>query len=107
MNYPKFSSNSNERYTPRYAVVPIIKYLPKDKIIWCPFDTANSEFVIALREVGFKVEYSHIVTGQNFFEYKPKQWDIIVSNPPFSGKKQIFERCLSFGKPFALLMSNF
>jgi len=31
---------------------------------------------------------------------------VIVSNPPFTGKRQIFERALSFGVPFALLMSN-
>lgn len=27
-------------FTPYYAVDHIIKYLPKDKIIWCPFATA-------------------------------------------------------------------
>lgn len=97
---------SDERYTPRYGVLPIIKYLPKGKIIWCPFDTRNSEFVIALREAGFEVEFSHILTGQDFYAYEPPRWDIIVSNPPFRGKKQLFQRCLSFGKPFALLMSN-
>jgi hypothetical protein len=31
---------------------------------------------------------------------------MIVSNPPFSNKRKIFERCLSFNKPFALLMTN-
>ena len=31
---------------------------------------------------------------------------MIVSNPPFTNKRKIFERALSFNKPFALLMSN-
>jgi hypothetical protein len=108
-DYSKFLSRSkyDEKYTPRYAVLPIIKYLPKDKIIWCPFDTKNSEFVIALKENGFEVVYSHIATGQDFFNYQPNQWDIIVSNPPFSNKKEVFGHCLELGKPFALLMSNF
>lgn len=97
---------SNERYTPNYAVLPIIKYLPPRAVVWCPFDTDNSEFVLALKEYGFKVVYSHIIMGQDFFKYEPERWDIIVSNPPFGSKKKIFERCLSFGKPFALLMSN-
>ncbi len=97
---------SDERYTPRYAVLPILKYIPKGSIVWCPFDTQNSEYVIALKEAGFEVEYSHIFTGQDFFTYEPKYWDIIVSNPPFRRKRQVFERCLNFGKPFALLMSN-
>ena len=32
--------------------------------------------------------------------------DCIISNPPFTNKRKIFERALSFNKPFALLMSN-
>ncbi len=108
MIYAGYRNNprGDEQYTPQYAVLPILKYLPKKKIIWCPFDTAHSEFVIALKEAGFKVIHSHIGTGQDFFEYEPTEWDIIVSNPPFSIKKQILERCLSFNKPFALLLTN-
>lgn len=97
---------SDEKYTPRYAVLPILKYIPHGSVVWYPFDTQNSEYVIALKEAGFEVEFSHIFTGQDFFTYEPKHWDIIISNPPFRGKKQVFERCLNFGKPFALLMSN-
>ena len=103
--YMNFSGN-DEKYTPQYAVQPILKYLPEGKIVWCPFDTKNSEFVLALQESGFEVVWSHIRTGHDFFEYEPPAWDIIVSNPPFSGKRDIFERCLNFDKPFALLMSN-
>lgn len=97
---------NNECYTPKYAVLPIIKYLPKDKIIWCPFDTEESEFVKELTNTGFDVTYSHISDGRNYYEYEPKDWDIMVSNPPFEKKRQIFERALSFNKPFALMMSN-
>lgn len=49
--------------------------------------------------------YSHIDCGQDFYTYEPQNWDIIVSNPPFTNKRKIFERALSFNKPFALLMS--
>lgn len=103
--FKNFSVN-DEKFTPRYAVLPILKYLPEGKTVWCPFDTKNSEFVIVLQENGFEVVYSHISTGEDFFEYEPEHWDIIVSNPPFSNKKEVFERCLGFGKPFALLISN-
>lgn len=92
--------------TPRHGVLPIVKYLPKDKIIWCPFDKEDSEFVKVLTEQGFKVVYSHIENGQDFYTYEPAEWDIIVSNPPFTNKRKIFERALSFNKPFALIMSN-
>ena len=109
MEYSKYlgSNRSDEKYTPRYAVLPIIKYLSQKARVWCPFDTEHSEFVLALKEHKFKVVHSHICTGQDFFEYEPERWDVIVSNPPFSNKLAVFERCLGFGKPFALLMSNF
>lgn len=29
-----------------------------------------------------------------------------MSNPPFSRKQEVVERCLTLGKPFALLLSN-
>jgi len=98
--------NNNECYTPAYGVLPIIKYLPKDKIIWCPFDLEDSQYVIQLRKAGYDVVFSHIHSGQDFFYYEPDRWDVMVSNPPYEGKRQIFERALSFNKPFALLMMN-
>jgi hypothetical protein len=52
------------------------------------------------------VVYSHISNGENFYTYEPKNWDILISNPPFTNKRLIFERALYFKKPFALLMTN-
>ena len=102
------AGRNDECYTPRYAVLPLLVFLEsfRGKVIWCPFDTDRSEFVKVLRENNFNVVHSHIDNGQDFYTYEPKKWDIIVSNPPFTNKRKIFERCLSFGKPFALLMSN-
>lgn len=102
------AGRNDECYTPRYAVLPLLDFLEsfRGKVIWCPFDTDRSEFVKVLRENNFNVVHSHIDNGQDFYTYEPKKWDIIVSNPPFTNKRKIFERCLSFGKPFALLMSN-
>ena len=97
---------NDECYTPEYAVYPIMNYLPKDKIIWCPFDTEESNYVKVLTNNGYNVTYSHIDCDQNFYTYEPTKWDIIVSNPPFTNKRYIFERALSFNKPFALIMTN-
>lgn len=98
---------NDECLTPDYGVRPILKYVNKDLIIWCPFDKEDSEFVKQLKENGNKVIYTHIDYGQDFYMYEPKEkWDCIISNPPFSNKRKIFERALSFNKPFALLMSN-
>lgn len=97
---------NDECMTPLYAVRPILKYIPKNKTVWCPFDKKDSEFVKCLKQNNISVTYSHIDTGQDFYKYEPETWDIIVSNPPFTGKRHVFERALSFNKPFALIMSN-
>lgn len=101
------SGNNDECLTQAYAVKPILKYIPTGAVVWCPFDTEDSEFVKQIRLNGNKVIYSHISQGQDFYTYEPSEhWDCIISNPPFTGKRKIFERALSFNKPFALIMSN-
>lgn len=106
LNIGYLSSNKtdNELYTPFYAVDPIIKYLPKDKVIWCPFDEKWSAFYVHLRELGYRVIRSSLSDGQDFFKYEPERWDLIVSNPPFSVKDKVLERLYSFQKPFAVLL---
>lgn len=103
-----YSGGANDEcLTLDYAVKPILKYLPQNWVVWCPFDRRNSEFVKQIRENGNKVIRSHISEGKDFFEYEPdEEWDCIISNPPFTNKRGIFERALSFNKPFALIMSN-
>jgi len=96
----------DEQYTPDYGVevlLPHIKHL-KDKIIWCPFDKKDSQFVRVLEGNGFKVIYSHIDDGQNFLTYEPDEWDVLISNPPYKNKRVYWERALDFKKPFALLL---
>ena len=97
--------NNDECYTPDYGVKPILKYIPEGAIVWCPFDTEESEFVKQISKQN-EVEYSHISTGHDFFDYEPDEWDMMVSNPPFTNKRKYFERALSFKKPFALIMTN-
>jgi len=108
-------NKKDEYYTPPILVDAIIPYLkinsntfdiPPEKLtIWCPFDTENSEFVIRLRQAGFKVIHSHIWTGQDFFHYEPDdEYHYIVSNPPYTKKLQVFERLYNLGKPFAMVM---
>ena len=47
------TSAGDECYTPFYAVEPILKYLPKDKIIWLGFDEKWSSFYQTLvKEIG-------------------------------------------------------
>ena len=86
-----------KKYTPGYGVLPIIKYIPEGKIVWCPFDTKHSEFIAEIQGCRFPCRVFHIYNGQDFFNYEPSQWDILVSNPPFSRKVEVFERCLKLG----------
>jgi len=97
-------NEKDEYYTPSILVEPIIKYVKKGSIIWCPFDTEKSEFVIKLKEAGFEVVFSHIWLGQDFFSYEPKEWDCIISNPPFTRKLEVLERLYKLNKPFAIVM---
>lgn len=104
IGYLTSDKEDNELYTPYYATDHIIKYLPKDKIIWCPFDENWFAFYNRLKEEGYNVVRSSLAEGQDFFNYEPEKWDIIVSNPPFSIKDKVLERLYSFNKPFAVLL---
>ena len=97
-------NKKDEYYTPTILVKPILKYLKPNSVVWCPFDTLNSEFVILLKEAGHKVIYTHIWNGQDFFKYEPKEnYDYIISNPPFTKKLDVFKRLYKLGKPFAMI----
>ena len=90
--------------TPPYAIDPLLPYLDTHWTIWEP---AQGErlLVEALYDSGFNdVVGSDLLTGQNFFEFEPPQWDALVTNPPFSLKYKWLERCYQLGKPFALLL---
>lgn len=101
------NGRNDECLTPPYGVTPILKYIPEEFVVWCPFDKEDSEFVLQIEANGNKVIRSHIDDGQNFYTYEPEErWDCIISNPPFTNKRNIFERALGFDKPFALMMSN-
>ena len=98
-------ASGDENYTPFFAVEPILKYLPKDKVIWLPFDETWSAYYQMLTENGYKVIRSSLAEGQDFFTYEPEEhYDIIVSNPPFSKKDEVLKRLNDLGKPFAVLL---
>jgi hypothetical protein len=107
IDFAKKKGLTDEWFTPESAVMSILKHIPVGKIIWCPFDKEESNFVKVLRESGYIVECSHIDNeDEDFFSYEPFEWDIIVSNPPYSIRNDILKRAFSFRKPFALLMNT-
>lgn len=104
----KTDKASDEVYTPPYAITPLIKYVKlfnEKATIWCPFDLPQSEYVKVLSGAGFKIISSHIDEGKNFFYYEPEEnYDIIISNPPFSQKDDVLKRLFELNKPYAMLL---
>lgn len=96
--------SGDEVFTPFYAVEPILKYLPRDKVIWLPFDEEWSAFYQLLKENDFEVIRSSLNENQDFLFYTPETFDVIVSNPPFSKKDKILDRVVELGRPFMLLL---
>jgi hypothetical protein len=112
---------NDESYTYPTLVYPLLKFIEefkkhnskKDLKIWCPFsvktdDTLSgfyrSAYVDVFEKYGYSVIASHISENKDFFIYEPKEeYDIIIDNPPFSGKKEIFSRAIELNKPFCLL----
>ena len=103
VNYMQQEKN-DELYTPDEAIVPILKYLDKDKIYWECTDFGESNITKVLQENGFKVIY----TSKNeidFLKDKPNfEFDVIITNPPYSLKNEFLKRCYEYNKPFALLL---
>ena len=98
-------NKQDEYYTPRYAIDPILKYIPSGAHVLCPFDTSESLFVRLLNERGTNlVSHSHISDGVDFFSMEKPKVDYIISNPPYSLKTEVFERLFEWGIPFAMLV---
>ena len=96
-------SGNDEFYTPRYAIDPLVKYISKDAKIWCPFDKPESLIAKRFAENGNSVVTSHIEEGKDFF-FCNEDCDLIISNPPYSLKNEVFERLFTLQKPFAMLV---
>lgn len=101
----KRTVESDECYTPEYAILPLLKYIPINMKIWCPFDDYSSNYVKIFKNNNYNVQYSHINMGNEycFFKYEPTDYDIIVSNPPFSKNDDVIKRLYELNKPFIML----
>lgn len=84
----------NEYYTTKEEVefifndVIITDYL-KDKVIYCPCDGDNSEFVKYLKSHKDDIKYKQFIyTSDDYHTHEDifKNVDIVITNPPFEGK---------------------
>ena len=95
---------NDEFYTPDYAVLPLLKYLPNNLVIWECTDFGESEISRILRENGYKVISTHKKDFDFLTDTPEFDFDMIITNPPYSLKDQFIERCYQYNKPFALLL---
>jgi hypothetical protein len=104
----KLMSNTpfDELYTPYNAIECLIPFIPKNvKTIWEPTAIKSSKIVEVLKSHGYKVITTHIENNQDFFTYEPsEEYDMIITNPPFSIKDKFLKRCFELDKPFYLLL---
>lgn len=91
--------------TPVYATNLLLPFIPKGVgIIW---DCACGEgkIVRALLDAGYACAGTDLQQGIDFLEDDPPEnYDAIVTNPPFSLKREFYQQCKGYGLPFALLI---
>lgn len=87
-------------YTPIEALYYIVPFLPKDKIYWeCCY--GKGYLAQWLRKYNYTVIGSESI---DFINQQPEEeYDIIITNPPFSKNKIFFKRAIELNKPFAFL----
>lgn len=95
----------DELFTPQEAIEMILDFIPFSiSTIWECTATAESKIVEVLKKSNYNVITSHIKTNQNFLTYKPDNFDLIITNPPYSLKNEFLQRAFEINKPFMFLL---
>ena len=88
--------------TPKSAWENIQHLIPKEKVIWEAF-YGDSKSGDDLKSLGFNVIHEPI----DFFDDETlPEYDILISNPPFSKSKAVVQRLKELGKPFIIIMPS-
>ena len=88
--------------TPKSAWEDILHIIPPDKTIWEAFygDGKSGNY---LTELGLNVIHQPI----DFFDDATRpEYDLLISNPPFSQTKNIMYKLLEIDKPFILILPS-
>lgn len=104
IEYSKNGPN-DEFYTPDVAIEMILPFIPKSvSRIWECTAIDESRIVKILRENGYTVIATHKKEGFDFLNFEPSDYDLNVTNPPFSLKDKFLKRAFALGKPFMFLL---
>ena len=96
------NSLSDECYTPKDAVLPLLRELNKKNVYYDCTSGISSSLVDCFNKNGYKCLLSE---DRDFLtDDIPKGVDVIITNPPYSKKDKFIERCYQLKKPFALLL---
>lgn len=102
-------AKNDEYFTPKQEWFNVKKFIPKNKVLWEPFTNVKLPNSLNaskyLKEMGFRVLVKpyNPSTKQNDF-FKLNLGDVVVSNPPFSIKKEVLQRLKELDKPFILIL---
>lgn len=91
MKFWEVGSIHGDEYYTRYEDAEIIvdNLLQIPLKVWCPFNDRESVWINILKDRGFDV----VTTDTDFFETEPPEGvQCIISNPPFSLKKDVMDR---------------
>ena len=105
----------DECYTPPESVKIIVPYVKRlaDKlgrkaIVWCCADSSSSYYSQILATLPYcEVIHTHIFDGFNVYCIISEtgiEFDCIITNPAYKSKRLWVEKCMSYGKPFALFL---
>ena len=99
-------AKNDNLYTPYESIYPLLKYIPENiKTIWECCDFGESKITEILKRGGYNVLSSDIIHGFDFLKDKPDfDFDMIITNPPYSLKDDFLRKCYNYNKPFALLL---
>lgn len=105
---------SDDWETPIAAWKEICHRLPKTAVLWDPFYCyGRSESY--LQDLGFRVKRSVRCVDKtsngtcecmNTVQANPSDWDILLTNPPFSQLESVVPWCRSLKKPCIILVPN-
>jgi len=99
VNKHQGKGKDDEFYTLKKDWERIQEFIPKDKVIWEPFSNGKYEGVEYLESICKEVKSN---TG-DFFKNTP-DYDVVITNMPFSIKRDVLIRLKELDKPFILIL---